>query len=61
MSDLFYIESECCVDDQCNVYKGEISVNDVMLGKFSLNSCSGKKSIVNLDIITFDIYIAMDV
>lgn len=60
MSDLFYIESECCVDGQCDIYTGEVSVNDVMSGKFSLNSCSGKKAIVNLDIITFDIHIAMD-
>lgn len=60
MSDLFYIESECCVDGQCDTYAGEASINDVMLGKFSLNSQSGKKAMVNLDIVTFDIHIAMD-
>ncbi|CAQ54918.1 hypothetical protein C1A_384 [Wolbachia endosymbiont of Culex quinquefasciatus JHB] len=60
MSDLFYIESECCVDGQCDTYAGEVSINDVMLGKFSLNSHSGKKAMVNIDIVTFDIHIAMD-
>lgn len=60
MSDLFYIESECCVDGQCDTYAGEVSINDVMLGKFSLNSQSGKKAMVNIDIVTFDIHIAMD-
>lgn len=43
MLDLFYIESECCIDGQCDTYAGEVSINDVMLGKFSLNSYSGKK------------------
>ncbi len=33
MSDLFYIETTCCVDGQCDVYTGEVSFNDVMLGK----------------------------
>lgn len=39
MSDLFYIESECCVDGQCDTYAGEVSI---------------------IDIVTFDIHIAMD-
>lgn len=60
MSDLFYIETTCCVDGQCDVYTGEVSFNDVMLGKFSLNSCSGKEAMINLDVITFDINIAID-
>ncbi|WP_406848677.1 hypothetical protein [Wolbachia endosymbiont (group B) of Melanostoma mellinum] len=60
MLDLFYIKSECCIDGQCDTYAGEVSINDVMLGKFSLNSYSGKKAMVNLDIVTFDIHIAMD-
>ncbi|WP_395460326.1 hypothetical protein [Wolbachia endosymbiont (group B) of Myelois circumvoluta] len=59
MSDLFYIESECCVDGQCDTYAGEVSINDVMLGKFSLNSHSGKKAMVNIDIVTFDIHILL--
>ncbi|WP_353287252.1 hypothetical protein [Wolbachia endosymbiont (group B) of Gerris lacustris] len=60
MSDLFYIESECCIDGQCDTYEGKVSFNDVMLGKFGLNSDSEKKAMVNLDIVTFDINIAMD-
>jgi len=60
MLDLFYIKSECCIDGQCDTYAGEVSINDVMLGKFRLNSQSGKKAMVNLDIVTFDIHIVMD-
>ncbi|WP_264328667.1 hypothetical protein [Wolbachia endosymbiont (group A) of Andrena hattorfiana] len=60
MSDLFYIETTCCVDGQCDVYTGEVSFNDVMLGKFSLNSCSEREAMINLDVITFDINIAID-
>ncbi|MDX5518840.1 MAG: hypothetical protein O7177_04610 [Wolbachia endosymbiont of Andrena agilissima] len=60
MSDLFYIETACCVDGQCDVYTGEVSFNDVMLGKFSLNSCSEREAMINLDVITFDINIAID-
>jgi hypothetical protein len=48
------------VDGQCDVYTGEVSFNDVMLGKFSLNSCSGTEVMINLNVITFDINIAID-
>ncbi|MDX5527127.1 MAG: hypothetical protein O7167_04580 [Wolbachia endosymbiont of Andrena nigroaenea] len=48
------------MDGQCDVYTGEVSFNDVMLGKFSLNSCSEREAMINLDVITFDINIAID-
>ncbi|QOD38278.1 hypothetical protein [Candidatus Wolbachia massiliensis] len=60
MSDFFYIEGTYCMDGQCDTYIGEVSMNDVMLGKFSLNSSSGKEAVVNLNMITFDVNIAID-
>ncbi|MDM8335173.1 hypothetical protein [Wolbachia pipientis] len=60
MSDLFYIEGVWCVGGQCDVYSGEVSFNDIMLGKFSLNSCDGKEAVINLDIITLNVNIAID-
>ncbi|WP_341823341.1 hypothetical protein [Wolbachia endosymbiont (group A) of Agelastica alni] len=60
MSDLFYIEGVFCVDGHCDVYTREVSFNDVMLGKFSLDSYSGKEAMISLDVITFDINIAID-
>ncbi|WP_374698676.1 hypothetical protein [Wolbachia endosymbiont (group B) of Limnophora tigrina] len=60
MSDLFYIETTCCVDGQCDIYTGEVSLSDVMSGKFNLNSCDGKEAVIDLDIITFDINIAIN-
>lgn len=60
MLDLFYIEGVCCMDGQCDIYTGELSFNDLISGKFSLNSNNGKEAVVNLDIITFNINIAID-
>jgi hypothetical protein len=59
MSDIFYIEGMYCMDGQCDTYVGEISFSEIMLGNFNLNSQSGKEAVVNLDMMTFDINIAI--
>ncbi|UWI83110.1 hypothetical protein [Wolbachia endosymbiont of Howardula sp.] len=60
MTDLFYIEGIYCVHDQCDTYTGEVGFNDLISGKFVLNAVNGKEVEVNLDIITFNIKIAID-
>ncbi|APR98912.1 hypothetical protein [Wolbachia endosymbiont of Folsomia candida] len=55
MLDILCIEGVYCTDDQCDVYTGEVSVNEIMSGEFNLRSRGGEEAKIELDMSTFNI------
>lgn len=60
--DILCIESKYYdVNNNCEIYEGEVNIYDLMRGKdeFTLSSSSGKDALITLNISTYDIGITL--